>query len=325
LTIRLGSLKRVTLRDVWTHEAHVFTPWLAEHLDDLAEALGLDLELEGREVGVGGFSVDLLARDLGSDDPVVIECQFGKTDHDHLGKLITYASGLGAGKLVWVCETMREEHRQALDWLNAHTDEDIHVFGVELEMLQIDDSAPACHFKLTVMPNEWQKMQKRRAAGTVGAKGERYLAYFQALVDELREQHAFTKVRIAHPQNWSQFSAGISGMHYRASFTKDDRVGAELNFGTPRADLNRFMFDSLLREREAIEGEVGQPLEWDPIEGRNACRIALYREGSIEGPPDDLDRLHVWHVESLLKLRRALDKRLRPIHGEYSARRGDGL
>ena len=130
--IKLGELRRLNPRQVWADEARDFTPWLAENLPRLSEVLGMDLELTDREAAVGDFSCDLLAKDLGTGHIVIIENQFGPTNHDHLGKLLTYAAGLEAEAIVWVADKVRDEHRQVLEWLNRHTDASIKFFALAI-------------------------------------------------------------------------------------------------------------------------------------------------------------------------------------------------
>ena len=146
-----------------------------------------------READVGGYSLDILASDLNRDRPVVIENQLETTDHDHLGKLLTYAAGFDANVVVWLTREFRDEHRQALDWLNQRTGEDTQFFGVVVELWKIDDSRPAPHFNLVAAPNGWRKESVSRAAErkaeNPSAKGERYRAFFQRLIDSLREDH----------------------------------------------------------------------------------------------------------------------------------------
>src|SRR5580704_11714113 len=205
--ITLGELKRIKPKEVWPDEARNFTPWLAENLSRLGEVLGMDLELTVREAPIGDFSCDLLVRDLGTGRIVIIENQFGSTDHDHLGKTLTYAAGLEAEAVIWIAEKIREEHRQALEWLNRHTDTEVRFFAVTVELLQIDTSRPAVDFKPVVFPNEWQR-GTRDSAERPSPRGEAYRLYFQSLIDELREKHHFTNARVGQPQNWYTFSSG---------------------------------------------------------------------------------------------------------------------
>ena len=160
---QISTLEPVDLRTVWADEAQHFTPWLArsENLARLEEALDLQLEPRGTEQAVGSFSADILCRRLdgGSDEEswVVIENQYGRTNHDHLGKLLTYAAGLNARTVVWIAEEFRDEHRAALDLLNASTTEEYAYFGVEIELLKIDSSLPAPRFNIVAQPNDWAK------------------------------------------------------------------------------------------------------------------------------------------------------------------------
>ena len=143
----------------WEDEARQFTPWLAlpENLKLLGDAIGIELEFEATESRVGIFKADIVAKEVGTDDRVIIENQLENTDHDHLGKLLTYAAGLGAKVVVWVAEKISDDHRRALDWLNEITGESFSFFALEIELWRINDSAPAPKFNLVCRPNDWAK------------------------------------------------------------------------------------------------------------------------------------------------------------------------
>ena len=155
--VDLGTIERVDLRQVWPHEAQDFTPWLAENLDVLGEALGLDLEFQEQEARVGPFFLDVLAYDRGNDRPVIIENQLEATNHTHLGQLLTYAEGYDAGVVISLTGDFQDEHRAALDWLNQRTGEGTEFFGVAMEAWKIDVSRAAPHFRIVAAPNTWSK------------------------------------------------------------------------------------------------------------------------------------------------------------------------
>src|SRR5690625_4684727 len=248
-----GELIKVPLRDVWGREDINFTPWLADNIDKLGEALGLELELVKREASVGTYSLDILAKDLSTSHDVVIENQFNRTDHDHLGKLLTYAAGHDASIIIWIAEEFSDEHRQAIDWLNQRTDNRSLFFGVMLELLKIDDSKPAYNFKLVASPNNWQKDQKRQAAaGNITVRGEKYRKYFQNLIDELRTAHRFTAANIGQPQNWYSFSSGVTGITYGANFT-NRQARTELYIDLGEQKKNEYVFDELQKKRTELE------------------------------------------------------------------------
>lgn len=310
--VKLGELKRLNPRQVWADEARDFTPWLAENLPRLAEVLGLDLELTVREAGVGDFSCDLLTKDVGTGRIVIIENQFGPTNHDHLGKLLTYAAGLEAEAIVWVAEKIRDEHRQTLEWLNRHTDAAIRFFALAIEVLQIEMSPPAVNFRLVVFPNEWQRTTKESAEGT-SPRGEAYRRYFQALLDDLREKHRFTSARVGLAQNWYSFRSGVPGVDYGTSFAQGGRVRAETYIDFGDADANKALFDRLHAEREMFERAFGETLSWERLDERRASRIAAYRPGSIDVGPDELEDLRKWAIDRLLKFRSVFGPRIREI------------
>ena len=163
----LGQLESVDPRLAWGNEARGFTPWLSEHLDLLSRAIGIPLELEAVEKNVGAFRADILAKTGQTGQWVLIENQLEKTDHCHLGQLITYASGLKAVTVVWIASTFAEEHRSALDWLNEVTMEGVNFFGVTLELWRIGDSALAPRFNVVSKPNTWVKGVTIGASSTV--------------------------------------------------------------------------------------------------------------------------------------------------------------
>ena len=317
----VAKLVRLDTRQVWQREAGEFTPWLADNLDALAEALGIDLELVEREAPVGNFSADIVARDPNTGRLVLIENQLEPTDHGHLGQLITYAAGVGAGVVVWVCRELRDEHRQALDWLNQHTDDGTHFFGVVVELLQIDGSRPAVNFKVGALPNTWMQQAKAQVAGveSLSEKRSAYQSFFQELIDELRTKHHFTNAKVGQPQNWYSFSSGISECRYSAVFTSDDRLRVELYIDTGNGELNKAIFDALLGRRAEFEATFGEALEWERLDNRRASRIAVYRPNSsiVTAPTDEL---RAWAIERLLKIKETFGSVLRPTVDQATAR-----
>jgi len=307
-----GELKKIPLRQLWANEATDFTPWLAANISALGSSLGLELELVEREASVGDFSLDLLAKDLGTSHTVIIENQLTKTDHDHLGKLLTYAAGHSASIVIWVSESIREEHRQALEWLNQRTDSETQFFGVVTEVLQIDDSKPAYNFKPIVFPNEWQKSKKSRTSNNTSAKGEKYKNYFQLLIDELRVSHNFTSAKAGQPQNWYSFSSGTSGISYGANFTQGGKARTELYIDVGDNDKNKEIFDQLLEKSSEIEADFQSKLEWERLDNKRASKVAIYRDGNIELTDQELESIREWHVATLLKMKSVFPKYLMP-------------
>ena len=301
--LNFSELKRIPLREKWKNEASDFTPWLESNIQILGDALGMDLEVVDREASVGDFSLDLLAQDLGSSRVVVIENQLTQTNHDHLGKLLTYAAGFNASIVIWVSENIRDEHRQAMEWLNERTDTETQFFAVVPEVLQIDNSNPALEFKLIVSPNEWQKSQKQKTSTNPSSRGEKYRSYFQVLIDELREKHKFTGAKVGIAQNWYNFSSGLGKIRYGAKFAQGGKVLAYVNI-RQKTDENRIKIFNMLEKRKVeIESNFGSSLEWTRDAEKSRSRIAISCEGDIELSGGELEEIRKWHITNLLKFK----------------------
>lgn len=303
-----GTLQRLDLRSVWPHEEHSFTPWLERNLSILGNLIGMELELIARESAVGPFSLDLLLKDVGSDRIVVVENQIEPTNHDHLGKLLTYAAGNEASAAVWIASAFRDEHRQALDWLNGQTHHNIEFFGIVLEALQIDDSKPAPHLRLVSFPNDFRKRTAERRDQPT-ARGEAYLEFFQTLIDRLRTEHHFTQAQKGQAQSWYQFASGSSGLTYAFVFGANDQVRVEVYIDRGDGTWNKAFFDTLDQHRSEIEAELATPLEWARLDGKRASRIALYRPGSINSGTTSLDELMRWAIDWLLRFKQVFGPR----------------
>ncbi len=308
-----GELKKVNIREVWNTEDMHFTPWLAKNIEKLGEVLGIELELIEKEAEVGDFSLDILAKDIGRNKNVIIENQFGNTDHKHLGQLLTYAAGYDAGAIIWIAEELREEHRRTIDWLNESVNEEIEFYGVVIEILKIDNSKPAYNFKLVAFPNKWSKSTYK--SSTISSKAESYRSFFQLLIDTLRTKYKFTEASKGQPQSWYSFTSGVKGILYSASFALGSRVRAEIYIDKGDKDVNEKIFDELFQQKEYIENKFGQHFEWEKLEDKRACRVAIYRQGNIDCDEDLKNEILTWCIENLLKIKEVfiLDQKIKSI------------
>lgn len=277
----LGTLKTVELREAWKHEALDFTKWLAEeeNLRLLGDEIGFDIKLTQIEAAVGGFSVDILAEEESTGRKIVIENQLEITNHDHLGKIITYASGYDAGVIVWVVKDAREEHRQAIDWLNKHTDEEIEFYLVQIELWQIGDSPFAPKFEIISKPNDWAKTIKKSAeAGELTDTKVKQLQFWEALKEFVRKNNTSLKLQKSYPQHWNNISIGSGDAHLSLTInSRDGLFGVALYIPD-----NKEVFKYLLEHKDAIETDLGEKAEWMELPGKKASRIKLSSSGDLE-------------------------------------------
>lgn len=313
-TKNLVWLETVDLREIWADESGVFTPWLAEpdNLTRLGEALGIALEEPATEVSVGGYSADIVATNTADNRRVVIENQLEKTDHDHLGKILTYAAGLDASTVVWVAKRFTEEHRAALAWLNSISSEEIGFFGIEIEVRKIDDSRYAPRFNVVAMPNEWTKTlpAKTKRTRTQQAQFD-FWTGFKAYATE----HAKRISPIApQAQNWMTLAIGKTGFGLCAV------ASAWGGDGAPEIRAE-FLVDSknskqhyaeLSKDREQIQTELGGGLLWYSADGVRQCKIYLRRSSNWQDPRVQED-CYNWLVEKLDRLHAVFQPRIQRL------------
>ena len=313
--IEVASLEEVPLRDVWRDEARDFTPWLAAHPDHLSKALQMDLELEGHEVAVGPFSADVVFRDANTDHRLVVENFLESTDHDHLGKLITYAAGLEAHWAVLVAKSFRPEHRSALKWLNELSGEGSGFFGVEVRAVRIGDSQAAVQLDVIVEPDDFSRSARAATtAKTVSDWNAGYLDWWTEFLPEFNEAHPdWSNLRQPQAANAMSFPSGRSGVRYRIGFAWP--TGAT-NYSL-RASVYIVDGDSVLPLLEAsraeLEASCDLELRWEPIENARASRVAAYLDPVDPADRESWPQYRAWAIEALGELRRVFAEPIRNL------------
>lgn len=322
---QLGRIEEVDLRQVWPHEANDFTPWLAEHLDLLGEALHLDLTLVEAEGEVGPFAVDVVA-DAGSG-LVVIENQLEQTDHSHLGQLLTYAAGRDARILIWITPQFRDEHRAVLDWLNHWTPEEIEVYGVQVRAIRIGDSLPAPEFRPVSFPNTWSRQGgiSRRSVSVDSEESGRRNAFFQSLVSEARAR-GLTNVQSTASTQFHSFSCPVDRLLYLVQLRPHGGVRVYLEINTRDSKRNGQIISALYDSYETIEAEIGLQAEWiRPAGNRKMAHVRIGADGSIDDPEERQTEVRTWLLDTLTAMKAALDPRLIEIVAELDAEEAEGV
>jgi hypothetical protein len=317
--IPLGTFERVALREAWPSEDENFTPWLAaaESIKLLGDALNMELEVEAVEHRVGSFLADILARAVEeTDHRVIIENQFGRTNHGHLGQILTYLAGIsGVKTVVWIAETIQADHRAAVDWLNANTTEDFSFFAIEIELWRIGTSPPAPRFNVIASPNDWTRTTRTAVrqldeTPSEGAKAVRQ-AYWKSFGEYLEQQRSAFHIRRLCKDHWFSFGIGSSKCHINATIsTEKQRVGVEL--WTPN-DVTKTAFRALEAQKAEIEREFGEPLLWEELPGKKATRIAVYRHDVDPSDERQYAELHPWMLSKMDRFKRVFSGRVRTL------------
>lgn len=315
--LNIGRLSRVPLRTIWQHEAYGFTPWLAhaQNLQLLGDALGMALNLVSVEHEVGPFSADIVCSTRDSNERVVIENQLEKTDHKHLGQIITYAAGLGAKTVVWIAESFSEEHRAAVDWLNASFSERAGFFAVEIELWKIGDSPAAPRFNIVSRPNNWAKrvseLHEQKSIEALTPTKALQLEYWTQFRDFLIQCKSKLSARTPRAQHWYDFSVGRSGFWMSANLVlQQKRTTVHFIIGNDEA---KEFFRQLEVQRRDVESEIGAKLEWKALDEGKQSRISVSKTWSDPELPSVWPEMNGWFESMLIAFEKALGRRAREL------------
>lgn len=304
----VGKLESVPLRELWKHEERGFSAWLSDNLQVLGDTLGLRLSDAQRAMTAGAFTVDLVAED-DSSGRVIIENQLEQTDHDHLGKILTYLTNLDAKTAIWITKNPRPEHARAIAWLNETTPDDISFYLVQIAAYRIADSATAPLFTVIVGPSPEAKgfgRQKKEMA-------ERHvlrLNFWKSLLARAKEKDVLIhSSRSPSKDAWISAGAGKSGLSFNYVIWMEDDARVELYIDTGDATENNKIFDALHAKKDLIERVYGGPLSWERLDGKRACRISdTIKKGGLRSGENKWPAIQ----DAMIDAMRRIDKALRP-------------
>ncbi len=302
--MEFGKLKRLReqeIRTIWPFEKD-FSLWLATNISNLNNILNIRIEIQEMERPVDIFKLDMSGTDAVSQRPVVIENQYGKSDHDHLGKLITYSADREAGILIWVANEIQVAHRNAVEWLNKITPQEMSFYAIELEVLVVDDSKPAPNFRLIAGPPPG-KRREITPADQVTPRNKQYQQFFNRLRKKLLDlQPNFTRAR-GLPQSWWGLGIGKVGFSLTAAFTNDNKFRIELYIDTGVGESNEAALATLSANSSSIDSNIGHVLNWDQLPNARACRVYVVTDGSIDDDDRRLEKLVEWGAPIMVKFR----------------------
>lgn len=296
-------------RQVWLHEAHSFTPWLLANVDVLSDLLGMDLELSAAEHPVGDFALDLLGRDLNDDSVVIVENQLERSDHSHLGQLLTYAAGTDPRTIVWITTAFRSEHRAALDWLNEHTDTNTRFFGVEIEVVKIGDSPYAPNFKLVAQPNDWgKKVKAATEASNRSGVSALYWDFWRQFLDRVAEEHSvWTRAKASTTDSWYVLPSGRSGIAFLTAFRRESGLVVAIEFQDPNGARNVNWFNALKARSSDFEESIGDVVEWDERPQAKSSSVYVQSPFASVNDVDQWPAMLDWVIDRNIRIRSALD------------------
>ena len=305
--MNIGKLKEVDIRNLWKHEQYDFSEWLSqsENIKLLDDVLGLTLTDITKEAYVGSYRCDIFAKDESSGIKVIIENQLEASNHDHLGKIITYASGLDAEVIVWIVKQAKEEHRSAIEWLNNNTNSNINFFLIELHAYTIENSIPAPFFEVIEKPNEFIKNSKINGEqDNLNKSQSERLEFWNRFNEILIDRGKPFNVRKATTDHWYDVALGTSEAHVSINLVnKESVVCIDLYIND-----NKELFDILYSRKDIIENDLGFKLIWDRLDNGKASRIKYKIKGLNYDNHSNYDELMNQVIDTAIKMRDTFKK-----------------
>lgn len=302
----IGKLIEVDVRELWKHEQYDFSNWLAKesNIEYLNEILGLTLIEVDKEINVGPYRCDIVATDETSGLKVIIENQLESTNHDHLGKIITYASGLDAKVIVWIVKEAKEEHRAAIEWLNNYTSSEIDFFLIEIHAYKIGDSNPAPKFEVVEKPNDFVKRSKNKDDGELNTSQTERLIFWTQFNEKILSKGKPFNLRKPTTDHWYDVAIGTSAAKIAVDLVnKENCIILELYIHSDKK-----LYDSLFENKNEIEGELDMNFEWDRLDSKKASRIKHSIHGLDFYNHSNYDQLMDEVIDKVIRMRKVFQK-----------------
>lgn len=307
--VRLGKLEKIKdLRSIWKNEEYDFTPWLAkeQNIKLLSDELGISIKVLKTEASVGKYSLDILAVNEDTNENIIIENQLEITNHDHLGKVLVYGAGYDAKTIIWIVKDYNEEHKQAIEWLNEHSDENINLFLVKIELFRIGNSEIAPHFEVISQPNDWTKTIRSNQSNTelTGMKLVD-LNFWQGFGEYLSENRTTFSIRKAQPQHWYSLAIGSSDCHIDLTVNKSGEIACSLWI-----ENNKNLYNRFFEHKDEIEMELGYSVKWDYKEESKASSVYIRSDFRLDLKSNDLSKGYEWLLSKAEDFKRVFRKYL---------------
>jgi len=302
----VGKIEKVLIREVWRNEAKSFTKWLFDNIEVLCEELDITITPVDREKSIGSFSADIVAEDtLGNR--VLIENQLEKTDHDHLGKILTYVSNLDAKAAIWISSEPRPEHERAIEWLNE-AGLDVNFYLVKIEVYKIGESEPAPKFTIISGPSE-KSIIVGKEKKELAERHKKRLEFWKTLLEKSKDKTTLFSNVSPSIYSWIGMGAGKSGLGFNYGITyKCGQIELYIDRGKESEEENKEIFDQLFKHKHEIENNFGEKLEWKRLNDRRASRILKVYKYAGLNDKDNWSRLQDEMIDDMIKFQKALKK-----------------